>query len=948
MHIPASTYRLQFHRGFRFEDAQRLIPYLHRLGITDLYASPLFRARSGSPHGYDVTDPTQWNPELGTPAAFAQLCDELHRHRMSLLLDIVPNHMAATLQNPWWRNLLESGVDSPFANWFDIDWRPGRHSAGNRVVLPVLGSPPGRVLDRGELSLSLGEYGFLLCYFDHEFPLALRSYAHLLNLQRDELARRLDAHHPVWKQLDTLQLQLTRFGRRHAVRTGELPDAQTQMERAAEIRRTIWRLFDEYEPVRLWLQSILAQFNRRDHPAARRNLERLLAEQPYRLVWWRSATREINYRRFFAISELVSLKIDQPAVFAATHTLVKEWIDAGRIQGLRVDHIDGLNDPALYLQQLRQLSPRMESVYLTVEKILERDESLPSDWPVQGTTGYDFLNLAHRLFVDAEGYRRLRQSYRQFIRRQLHFKDVVYGKRRQAMVSFFGGEIDGLTRRVKAMARLQQSDPGLSVHHAATAFEELTACLPVYRTYIRDHEVSAADREAIDGAAESARPHAPEVEAAAWNWVRALLQVSPAAGIPPQHHAAWLALVQRWQQYTGPIMAKGHEDAALYVYVPLTSLNEVGGDPSAGPLSPAGFHQAMQQRVQHWPHTMNASSTHDTKRSEDVRARLNVLSEIPVEWRRAVERWSAWNRPYRSLLRGRPAPDRNTEYLFYQSLIGALPMEWVRRTPNPDELERLRQRMHDYMRKAAREAKVQTRWTEPNVGFESALARFVEAIFAAAPRDPFFSDVLRLLRMIAPVGAVNSLSQLLLKLTAPGVPDLYQGTELWNLFLVDPDNRQPVDFDRRISLLAEVREGPLTPRRINEWLLRWPEGAIKIFVLHKGLCFRRENAALFAEGEYLPLPVEGELHEHICAYLRHHERSWSLTVVPLRIARWMLGQSTLAPISWGDTRLVLPADAPTVWHSVWTGHSISIAPGRLPISDALGELPIGLLQARVA
>ena len=784
MHIPVSTYRLQFHREFRFEDARRLVPYLSRLGVSDLYASPLLKARIGSRHGYDVTDPSEWNPELGPPERLQALVEELQRNEMDLLLDVVPNHMAASIQNPWWRNLLESGVDSAFAGWFDMDRKANRQTSRHRVVLPILGSPLGRVLQRNELQLMLGEYGFLLRYYEHDFPVALRSCARLLTMNRDELRSRLDPRHPAWQEIDEVTRCLASLGRRRSIRVGSLAEVQAQQDEASALRRTIWRLYEDFEPVRLWLEHIVAMFGETHTRDGREQMDRLLAEQPYRLVWWRAASREINYRRFFAISELVSLNIQLPPVFSAVHGLVGAWIRAGRIRGLRVDHIDGLHDPLEYLQRLQHLSGPQRPLYVVVEKILAPQERLPSEWPVAGTTGYDFLTLTDRLLIDEEGYQRLRRIYRQFIRRELRFDDVVYGKKRQAMSSFFAGEIDGLARRLGALARLASASQDLDSAAVAAAFFELTACFPVYRTYIREGRVSAADGRVIDRAAAEASRRSPALHPAALEWVRQVLRMDAAAGIPDDQRGEWLGLIQRWQQYTGPIMAKGHEDAGLYVYVPLTSLNEVGGDPAADAVTVECFHGALADRQKAWPHAMNASSTHDTKRSEDVRARLHALSEIPAEWRACLERWSGWNRARRTLVQRRPVPDRNTEYLLYQTLLGALPMDWVRRIPAAEELAALQRRIRDYMLKAAREAKVQTRWIQPNADFESALARFVDAIFASAPRDPFFSDLLRLLRLVAPVGAINSLSQLVLKLTAPGVPDFYQGAELWDLHLV--------------------------------------------------------------------------------------------------------------------------------------------------------------------
>jgi (1->4)-alpha-D-glucan 1-alpha-D-glucosylmutase len=775
LRIPSATYRLQFSDGFRFEDARRLAPYLHRLGVTDLYASPILKARRGSGHGYDVTDPSRFNPELGTEAGFEALADELKNYGMGLLLDIVPNHMAASLENPWWADVLEKGRESPYAAFFDIDW-----------------DAPGR-------------------------------------------------------------------------------------------------------------------------------------------------GKEISYRRFFDISDLVGVRVEDPRVFEVTHELVLRLVQEGRVTGLRIDHIDGLYDPLGYLSHLqRRIRPESDGrpigFYIVVEKILAGDEVLPAEWPVLGTTGYDFLKALNALFVDGEGVKAIDDSYFRFTGARPDFADLVYQKKKQVIRELFAAEVRALADDLTQLA-----PKGLSEEEMMKALIEVTACLPVYRTYIRAGKASPRDRLYLKQAAKEARRRNKAL-AGALDFLENMLTLDFPAGFSPEEKEGWLQFVLGWQQWSGAVMAKGFEDTALYTHHRLLSLNEVGGDPAHSGLTIGDFHRFNQSRLAHSPHSLSATSTHDTKRSQDVRARINVLSEIPGEWERHLIRWSRYNKPKKREVNGLAVPEPNTEVLLYQTLLGAWPLY-------REELPQFKPRLKNYMVKAVREAKAFTNWLEPDPGYEAALLDFVDSILETSPRGRFLPDFLRFQKKIAHYGFINSLAQLLLKAASPGVPDFYQGMELWDLSLVDPDNRRPVDFKLRTKLLDCLirQEAEGQPALIKSLLKSWEDGRVKLYLTYKALNFRRSRKELFRDGDYLPLEIMGQKREHVCAFGRYREGRWVLAVVP-RLLTGLIsaGALPLGEKVWGDDLLVLPDSAAREWRNVLTGETIKVS-GGLPLSRVFNLFPVALL-----
>jgi len=947
--VPGSTYRLQFNKGFRFEDARELVPYLQALGITDLYASPIFQARRGSTHGYDVTDPTCLNPELGTAEEFESLVRELKNHRMGLLLDIVPNHMAASPENRWWTDVLENGPTSPYAAYFDIDWSPATNAVEDKVILPILGGPYRSVLENQELILGLDKDGFSIHYYNTRLPLQPKSYRRIFAHRIATLEKAVGTAHPAFRALVDFINAIQKLP------VGSPVDPRLFEERHREkqiMKARLWSLYQSHSEITTFLNNNLRIFNgTKGNPTSFDLLDELLADQAYQLGFWRVAREQLNYRRFFDISDLVSVRVENPTVFQATHALIFELINAGKVTGLRADHIDGLYDPLEYFQRLQasivpeaqtqEIPPRF---YVVVEKILIGDEALPEDWPVHGTTGYEFIKAVNMLFVDPRGIRTLDKVNATFTSIEASFQDVVYHRKKQVMKELFMGEVRSLAHDLNWVAEQDRHARGLRGEQLSQALVEVTACLPIYRTYIRDREVSPHDRPFIEQALREAKRRHPAPSTAALDFLQRLLLLDFPASLPDDEREAWLRFVRRWQQFTGPIMAKGLEDTSLYVYNRLISLNEVGGDPAARGLSVEAFHRHNVASGTRWPYTMNATSTHDTKRSEDVRARINVLSELPDEWAKRLRLWSHWNRPQKRQVNGKLVPDPNEEMLLYQTLIGAWPL--VKK-----EVPAFRKRLKAYMIKAAKEAKVHTSWIDPNADYEQALVAFVDLILKASNRNKFLPDFLRFQKQTAFYGAFNALAQVLLKLASPGVPDFYQGTELWDFSLVDPDNRRPVDFTKRARFLQDLkrREKKDILGLVSKLLARWEDGRIKLFVTSRALDFRKAQTELFLEGDYLPLYASGRRKEQVCAFARRKELAWNLVVVPRLFAKLVPeGKVPLGQRVWGTGQLILPPGAPARWLNIFTGETLKVssASGRkvLPLKSVFQHLPVALLS----
>jgi len=948
--IPSATYRLQLNKDFRFADACRILDYLNDLGISDVYVSPILVSRKGSGHGYDVTDPTRINPELGSEEDFENFQNELQKRGMGLLLDIVPNHMAASMENGWWMDVLENGTQSAYAAYFDIDWHPSARSLDGKILLPVLGRPFGEVLDSGELKLTSQEGKFYFQYFDSSFPLSPGSYWGILHYRVDQLARRLGEDSPAYQEYSGIVasfLPLSNADRR---------SGETAADRRLRFEATRDRsaaLLKSNQEIAGFVEENIRVFNGNEgDPASLGTLQRLLAEQNYKLVYWQNVNESINYRRFFTIADLVGVRVEDPVVFESMHAHLLRLISRGPFTGLRVDHIDGLRDPLAYLTRLQERlgsadSPDSSTAYLLVEKILARGEDLPLDWPVSGTTGYDYLNQANGVFVNPEGSLRIKQIYADFIGREQNFIDVLYQKKKLVMNTLLGVEMRSLGRQLAELASQDRYARELSRGELAEALIEVTATLSVYRTYIRNMEIAEAAMNYIGEALQDARRRAPRLSSACFDFLEETLLLKNLPHVLPDQREARLGFVMRWQQFTGPIVAKGMEDTALYIYHPLVSLNEVGGAPEPGDASSReDFFRFLGARSQDWPHTLNATGTHDTKRSEGVRSRINVLSEMPEAWQSHLQLWAKLNAKHKEEVDGRATPDRNEEYFLYQTLLGVWPLE-------RGSCETLVERVQAYLVKATREAMVHTRWTRPNQLHEKALQQFVARILSPAAED-FLGDFRPFQSEIAYYGMVNSLAQMLLKIVSPGVADFYQGSELWDLRLVDPDNRAPVDFERRAALLEQLarEEAMDAVSLIGNLLEHWHDGRIKLFLVQKAVRFRRENAALFQEGEFLPLVTKGERRQNLVCFMRRRNGNQVLVAVP----RWLsqVASSARSQRDWQDAEVVLPADSSVRWQSVITGHEVmtqeesggqSLTGQSLKVANLLEEFPVAFFRS---
>ena len=868
-HSPlTATYRVQLNKQFTLADARAIVPYLDRLGVSHLYCSPILAARPGSTHGYDVIDPKRVNPEIGSIDDLRALATDLHERGMGILLDIVPNHMGIGTSNLYWEDVLTHGLHSRYARWFDVDWA----AADNKLVLPVLGDELDRVIDRDELTLDVKERTPRLRYFDNSWPVDPATLPEELQLAKLDPTAVSD------------------------------PGVFTRGEEG------------------------------------RQRLRRLLDAQHYRLAFWRRAPTEIDYRRFFDVNELAALRQEDPEVFAETHELILSLVGERVIDGLRVDHVDGLLDPLGYLERLRQEVERRiptteEAVFpIVVEKILSPGEKLRRSWPVQGTTGYEFLNDLEDVFLHPDGYAAIERGYRSLRRLTSgDFADVAHAGKVKILEGALRADVDRLVRRLEPLTNDQKSEPKA----LANGIVQFIAALPVYRTYVdRRSAVDPDDVAVLDRAVQVAhgRPHgnSPVVDL-----IRSIVLDASSD--------ARLGFVQRLQQTSGPATAKGVEDTALYIYVPLASRNEVGGAPDR-PLDDAvgRFHRANSERACAWPSALTCTNTHDTKRSADVRARLDVLSECAPEWQRCVARWRRLNQRHRSTVKGRLAPDTNTEYLLYQTLIGIWP------TPRPgrrsDDLpdrswfESAKGRLEQYMLKAVKEAKTRTSWTEPDAGYESALKQFIAAVLAGGEESPFLSDVARFVAQIATAGHWNALARLLVHATSPGVPDTYQGDELWFFALVDPDNRRPVDYARRDQILSAVA-APGAILGLHPF-----DERLKLGMVQRLLNIRRDHAALFTGGRYTPLEVRGTHAEHIVAFARSTNSSQAIVLAPRLLQRLLTDNGSLP--DWGDTEVVLPEQLRRERYRVSLEDRELVIPrvsSGLALAGVLTNLPLALL-----
>ena len=988
--IPVSTYRLQFNYQFRFSDAAKIIGYLHELGISDIYASPYFKAQKGSLHGYDIVDPNMINPEVGTEDEYNMLIGELKKYDMGQVLDIVPNHMSIGSENPWWMDVLENGLSSPRAKYFDIDWAPEEERLRNKLLIPVLGDQYGTILENQELRLSFEEGAFFICYNSHKLPVQPNSYALILQHRIESLEKKPSDEAPHLTELLSIITSI-----RHLP-----PHTETDEERIRERRREkeitkkrLFKLYGESPEIKDHIDANVKMFNgSKGDPKSFDLLDGLLNEQIWRLSHWRVAMEEINYRRFFDINDMAALKMENYEVFAETHKLIFRLISEGKVTGLRVDHADGLYNPMEYLRilqqacfaHLRPLSPESQGIaihgpdfsgieanrdkryeeasplqsqdkpfYIVVEKILARNEKMPPDWPIFGTTGYGFMNSLNSIFVETKNAILFDRIYFQFIRDKIKFSEVTYEKKKLVMQVSMSGETHTLGNHISRTTGKDRHSKDFTAVSLTKALTEIVAFFPVYRTYINDLIASDRDRMYIEQAVAKAKRKNPAVSASIYDFLKAVLLLKFPDDFSENDKKDRLDFTMRFQQLTAPVMAKGVEDAAFFVYNRLVSLNEVGGSPDRFGAALEVFHGQNLDRIKSWPHAFIAMSTHDTKHDEDVRARINVLSEMPERWKKCLIRWSALNKNKKKIIDGQEVPGRNEEYLMYQNIMGAWPL-------NPmtgADYEIFKDRIKNYMLKAIREAKINSSWISPDNTYEEAVMAFIDVILSDSKKNRFLQEFRVFQKIVSHYGLFNSLSQTLFKIASPGIPDFYQGTEVMEFSLVDPDNRRPVDYPKRIGMLDQLkkRESEIGPLSLAaELISENMDGRIKLFLTYKALRYRRKNHLLFTRGAYIPVESEGYRKDHVCSFARSTGDKTVLVIVP-RFASGLIQSINEAPLGekiWGDTRTIIPHEISSdSFRDIFTGEKITVSRENgermLYTREVLNHFPFAMLETHI-
>ncbi|MGW8313573.1 MAG: malto-oligosyltrehalose synthase [Desulfuromonadales bacterium] len=916
---------------FGFQAMLEIVTYLGDLGISDLYASPIFRARAGSNHGYDLVDPGELNPELGSSEEFDRLTRAIKDQGMGWLQDIVPNHMAFTAENSYIADILENGPASAYYNYFDIDWEHYYEAIRGKVLAPFLGSYFGQALENGELRLDYDEQGFAVSYHTLSFPLKIESYLDILNAGLPAVRRALGQEHPDYIQL---------LGILYVLKTLRSDAGDNErMDQVRFIKQNLWTLYLQNLTVKKAMDHAVHTLNGQcGEPESFNRLESLLNNQWFRLAFWKVACEEINYRRFFSINDLISVRVENEEVFNHTHALPLRLLREGHFTGLRIDHIDGLYNPASYLHKLRNRAPES---FLVVEKILAAGEPLPA-WPISGTTGYDFMNTVNGIFCEVDSAKNFTDIYQRFTGRNQTCAELIYASKKLIIERYMFGDVNNLAHRLKNIASRHRYGSDITMDSLKRALIEILVQFPVYRAYLDSSEIREFDRQSIETAVARARKINPDYLNEFDYICRVLLgQIEPF--LPEGYREEWLHFAMCFQQLSGPLMAKGFEDTLLYNYNRLLSLNEVGGDPERFGLALDDFHAFNRLQQANWPHTLNATATHDSKWGEDVRARLNVLSEMPREWAQHVRNWARINRGKKKTVDRRKVPDKNDEYFLYQSLLGAWPLS---AEDLPDFLSRLK----EFIVKAVREAKARTAWLKPDIEYEDAFLSFIDRILSSSRDNTFIEEFLPFQRKIAFFGMLNSLSQTLIKVTAPGIPDFYQGTEFWQLNFVDPDNRRPVDYIQRMKALQEIRTMASDDLQglIAELLANMNSGWIKMFLTHKALNTRNRYPALFRVGDYLPLETRGPLSEYVIAFARMCGDEVAITVAPRLLAGWLAeGEQPMGQELWGETSLVIPWGGAIVYRNQLTGGELP-AEGELPVGQILDHFPVALLTGRKA
>jgi len=940
--IPTCTYRLQFNRWFTFSDARAIVPYLHALGVSDVYASPYFQASPDSLHGYDITDHNKLNTAIGSRADYDAWIGRLHEHSMGQVLDFVPNHVGvAASRNQWWMDVLENGRSSKYAPYFDIDWEPRKFDLRDKVLLPILSDQYGRILERGELQVRFEEGTFFLFYGERRLRIAPGTYRYVLEIALKHLAEH--KHKDFYAELQSILTALEYLPKR----------TETDLKRIAErirekeiIKRRLERRCAEAPQVQKAIEKALAQINGKPgDPRSFDTLDELLNAQSYRLAFWRVAAEEINYRRFFDVNDLAAIRVELPKVFDSVHRLLLDLVSTGAVSGLRIDHPDGLYLPGEYFQKLQQRCAKAlgiglpkdgRAVYMVAEKILTGSETLHKDWRVHGTTGYDFANQVMQLLVDSSAEAAITKTFHRFIDHSVPFGHLLYAKKLQVMKLAMGNDVDVLGNMLDRLSERNRWYRDFTLEALSRAVREIIACFPVYRTYLAPGQpVSEEDRQIMERAISGAKRRNPAMDESIFNYLQDVLLFRFQPNLDAAGRAAHTHFVLKFQQTTGPVMAKGLEDTVFYIYNRLTALNEVGGEPQQFGLSIEAFHEHNLDRQRNWPATLLGTSTHDTKRSEDVRARIVAISEVPEVWRRSLQRWQLANRRWKQTINDLEAPDANEEYLLYQTLLGTWPVQ-ANGEPEPMATPDYTGRIQDYMAKALHEAKINTSWIQPNEEWDATMRDFVANILDPSPRKKFIPAFLPVAKEIARLGAINSLTQTLLKLTSPGVPDIYQGNEIWDYSLVDPDNRRRVDYKRRREMLDALATA--TP---GELMQTWPDGRIKLFLTQRLLRFRRQYPDLFHCGEYLPLCATGTFAECCFSFARHLGDKWIVVIAPRLSSR--VG---FPPIGgrWEETTIEFPETFSLKGaHDLFTCRPVPLRNRNVKLADALSIFPFAAI-----
>lgn len=940
--IPTCTYRLQFNRWFTFAQAREIVAYLEALGISDVYASPYFQASPDSLHGYDITNHNKLNTAIGSRADYEAWVADLRGRSMGQVLDFVPNHVGiAEPLNEWWMDVLENGPSSRYAPYFDVDWQPLKSDLRDKVLLPILSDQYGRVLERGELQVRFEEGTFYLLYGERRLPIAPRTYRYVLGIALQNLAEHREED--FYAELQSILTALEYLPKR----TDTDPKRIAERIREKEIiKRRLERRCAEASQVQQAIEKALVQINGEPgDPRSFDALDQLLNAQSYRLAFWRVAAEEINYRRFFDVNDLAAIRVELPKVFDAIHRLTLELVGAGCVTGLRIDHPDGLYLPREYFEKLQQRCSKAlgvglpkdgRAIYMVAEKILMGPEELRRDWRVHGTTGYDFTNQVTQLLVDSSAETAITKTFHRFIGHSVPFGHLLYAKKLQVMKLSLSNDVDVLGNMLDRLSEQNRWYRDFTLEALSRTVRETIACFPVYRTYLAPGEpVTEEDRQIVERAIAAAKRRNPAMEESIFNFLRDVLLFRFPPNLDATARAEHTHFVLKFQQATGPIMAKGLEDTVFYIYNRLSALNEVGGEPQQFGAGVDAFHERNLDRKKNWPATLLATSTHDTKRSEDVRARMVAISEIPDLWRRSLQRWRASNRRWKRTINDVEAPDANEEYLLYQTLLGTWPMQ-ADGEPDTAATPDYVGRIQAYMAKALHEAKINTSWIQPNEEWDAAMRDFVTRILDPSARNKFLPAFVPVAREIARLGAVNSLAQTLLKLTSPGVPDIYQGTETWDYSLVDPDNRRPVDYTRRREMLKS-----LATADPQDLVRTWPDGRIKLFLTQRVLQFRREHVELFQNGEYLPMTPSGTFAECCVSFARQLADQWIVVIAPRLSSR-----IDFPPIgeNWKDTAIEFPEALPLKHaHDLFTCHPVPVRERRVKLADALSILPFAVI-----